>query len=457
MKKSFFLFALISVFAVSNAQIVNQFKGKKTRILFLLDGSGSMLEPMDGSTRWGIAVHLMSKMVDTLRGVGDVEVGLRVFGHTKTNELHDCNDTKLEVPFSAFNHKQFVGRLKQIKPLGYTSIAQSLLASSKDFPEDKTARNIIIIVTDGVEECGGDPCKVSEALQKKGIVLRPFIIGLGTATEEFRNAYSCAGKFYNAETAVEFQKIIGVIVNQTLNNTSVQINLLDAQGMPRETDVPMSLYDADNGELVENFVHTMNGKGIPDTLYLDPVRRYTLVAHTLPPVVQSNVEIVAGRHNVIALNTPQGNLQLKISGITQYRRLTAIVRKSGSMETVNAQDFVSTKRYLTGSYDVEILSTPRIKYNQVSIRQNQTTTLELAAPGQLQVNISRDVTAAIFQLVDGKMVWVMDLSSSQLKQFHILQPGDYKVIYRPKSETRTLYTKNKEFKIQSGINTTITL
>lgn len=458
MKKWILILLLTFCFSASvDAQIVNNFKGKKTRILFLLDGSGSMLAEMDGSTRWGIANYLLSKVVDTLRGVADVEVGLRVFGHNKPNEMHDCNDTKLEVPFSPYNHKQFIGRLKQIKPLGYTSITQSLLASAKDFPDDKTARNIIIIITDGVEECTGDPCKVSEALQKKGIILRPFIVGLGTDDEAFKKAYSCTGKYYNAQTAVEFQKIIGVIVNQTLNNTSLQINLLDAQGMPRETDIPMTVYDSDNGQVVENFVHTMNGKGIPDTLYLDPLRRYTMVAHTLPPVMNEKVELIAGRHNTVALNTPQGDLLLKIGGITHYSRLQAIVRKTGQLETINAQDFNSSKKYITGTYDVEILSTPRIIFNNVVIRQNQTTTLELAAPGMLQVSIARDITAAIFQKIDGKMIWVMDLYSATPKQIHVLQPGEYQVIYRPKSETRTLYTKNITFKIQSGINTSISL
>jgi len=66
-----------------------------------------MLAEMDNSNRWSVAVTLMSKIVDTLRSVPNVEVGLRVFGHNKFNELRDCNDTKLEVPFSPYNHKQF--------------------------------------------------------------------------------------------------------------------------------------------------------------------------------------------------------------------------------------------------------------------------------------------------------------------------------------------------------------
>ena len=46
-----------------------------------------MLAEMDQSNRWSVAVTLMSKIVDTLRTVPNVEVGLRVFGHNKFNEL----------------------------------------------------------------------------------------------------------------------------------------------------------------------------------------------------------------------------------------------------------------------------------------------------------------------------------------------------------------------------------
>jgi len=163
MKKQTLLSLLFSLALATglNGQIQNAFPGKKTRILFLLDASGSMVAEMGKTNRWAVSVTLMSRMIDSLRGVENCEVGLRVFGHGKPITARDCNDTKLEVPFSANNHKQFITRLRQIKPLGFTSITQSLLATAKDFPVDKTARNIIILITDGIEECPGDPCRLN--------------------------------------------------------------------------------------------------------------------------------------------------------------------------------------------------------------------------------------------------------------------------------------------------------
>lgn len=451
------LIALSLLFAANaGAQIKNAYTGRKTRILFLLDGSGSMVAEMGKTNRWAASIHIMNRMVDTLRTVENLEIGLRVFGHNKPITMKDCYDTKLEVPFAPNNHKAFLNKLKTIKPLGYTSITQSLLQAAKDFPDDKTSRNIIVLITDGIEECNGDPCAVSAELQKKGVILKPFIIGLGTDEEAFRKTYSCAGRYFNAQSEEELQTIFGVIINEALNNTTVQINLLDNQGMPRETDVPITIYDAGTGLIVDNIVHTMNGKAIPDTIFLDPIRKYRIVAHTLPQV-EGTFDIVPGRHNTLALNAPQGNLALSIEGITKYGRLQAIVRKAGTMETITAQEFNTSVKMLTGSYDIEILSTPRIYLRNITIDQNKTRTVSIPAPGTLQVNINTGVVAEVFQVINNQMVWVMNLNGSAKLQYYPMQPGDYKLVYRSKSETRTLYSKTKDFKISTGSNTPITL
>lgn len=456
LNKLLFTLVTLAVAMQSSAQVKNAFPGQKTRILFLLDASGSMLTEMGTSTRWSAAVNSLAAMVDTLRMVKDVELGLRVFGHNKPITMRDCYDTKLEVPFAPNNHKALVTKLRTVKPLGFTSISQSLLATTKDFPVEKNTRNLIIIITDGIEECPADPCLISAELQKKGIILRPFVIGLGSESEEMRLKYSCAGKFFNAQSEQEFRKVIGVIVNQSLNNTSCQINLLDNQGQPKASDVPITIYDAQSGVIVENWVHTLNGKGIPDTFYLDPVRKYNIVVHTVPQIEKKDVEINLGTHNIIALDAPQGDVELKIGGLTHYSRLPVIVRKKGETKTLVIQDFNTKKRYLTGSYELEILSTPKMTMNIV-VDQNKTTTVIIPSPGSLQLKIKNDMVAQIFQVVDGKMVWVLDVNSATLEQNFVMQPGDYKVVYRLKSETRTLYSKIKDFKIQTGVNTPVNL
>ena len=74
---------------------------QKTRILFLLDASQSMLGQWDDQQKMRIASRLLSNVMDSLKPVDNLEVALRVYGHQFSVAAGDrsCEDTKLEVPF----------------------------------------------------------------------------------------------------------------------------------------------------------------------------------------------------------------------------------------------------------------------------------------------------------------------------------------------------------------------
>jgi Ca-activated chloride channel family protein len=420
---------------------------KTTRILFVLDASGSMYERMDKDTRMNVAKKLLTRMVDSLAYVPNVEVALRVYGHLK---YRDCQDTKLEVGFDKFNHNEIKEKIKTLKPNGTTLIAYSLQQAAYDFAPDANARNIIVLITDGIEECQGDPCAVSLALQKQGVILKPFIIGVG-GDDRFQKQFECVGKYFEANTEDVFQKVLGVVISQAINNTTSQVNLLDANGRALETDVPMSFYDSKTKRLLETFVHTMNDKGLPDTLYLDPSHTYDIIIHTIPKVEVKGVNLIPGKHNIIAANAGQGDLKLEIDGLSNYNRLQALIKMQGSTEILNVQDFNSKERYLNGLYDVEILSLPRIFKDSVQITQSHTTTLKIPQPGKIFLQSNRtDVIGGIYRLKEGKLDWVCNVITQAGKQIIILQPGYYQLVVRRVNEKNTVSTKKIDFEIISG-------
>ena len=67
-------------------------------------------------------------------------------------------------------------------------------------------RNIIILITDGIEECEGDPCAVALALQKNGVTLKPFVIGMALDLETIE-AFKCVGNFFEAKDQESFEFI----------------------------------------------------------------------------------------------------------------------------------------------------------------------------------------------------------------------------------------------------------
>lgn len=86
-----------------------------TRIEFLFDASQSMYAQWQSDTRFEIAKKLLSEMVDSLDKITNVEMALRVYGHTKKFPPQDCDDTRLEVPFGKNTAYQIKKKLSEIK------------------------------------------------------------------------------------------------------------------------------------------------------------------------------------------------------------------------------------------------------------------------------------------------------------------------------------------------------
>jgi Ca-activated chloride channel homolog len=231
--------------------------------------------------------------------------------------------------------------------------------------------------------------------------------------------------------------------------------LLDEYNKPSETDVNVSIYDAKTGLMKYSFYHTLNAAGFPDTLFIDCIPTYNIIAHTIPPVEKKDVKLSPAIHNIIPLNTPQGTLTLKITGLTNYLRLQAVIKSAGSDKIIHVQDITSSQKYITGKYDIEILSLPRITLKNIEIRQNTTTTLEIPQPGKLTIITSQPIIGAIFQLRDNKLEWLCDMDPNLRAQNIIIQPGLYYIYYKRKGNMSTYYTSETEFKITSGGSTTV--
>ena len=421
----------------------------KTRILFVLDGSGSMYAKMGTDNRITVAKRLLTRMVDSLQYQDELELALRVYGHQSQKTERNCKDTKLEVPFSRGNHQAIKDNIRDLRPKGTTLIAYSLQEAAYDFPKTPGVRNIIILITDGLEECDGDPCAVSLALQKQGVVLRPFVIGLGLSAD-FKTQFECVGRYFEAETEQDFKEVLNVVISQAINNTSAQINLLDSYGKPTETDVNMTFTDSKTGKLLNNYIHTLNYRGNPDTIYLDPSYLYDVKVHTIPARIKKNVALTAGKHNTIALDAPQGYLNLKIEGVTNYANLQALIIDKNSNEILNVHDFNDQQKYITGDYKIEILTLPRITQESVTIAQNKITTLQVQQPGKLNIVTRNNFEIGIYRKHKGEMELVKNLSLVPNSTITVLQPGDYFLIYRATNTKETLSTKNTPFTIKSG-------
>ena len=434
------IFSLLAVILLSTGMVMAQKKSPEqpTRILFLFDASQSMYARWETNTKYEVAKKMLSEMVDSLNEMTNLELALRVYGHTKKYPPQDCDDTRLEVPFGKNNSFAIKKRLEEISPSGTTPIARSLEACGGDFPKSQ-ARNIIILITDGIEECNGDPCAVSAMLQKKGVVLKPFVIGLGL-NKDFIKQFECIGNYFDATDETQFRNAFNIVITQALNNTTAQVNLLDIQSHPTETNTSITFYDQRSGAVLYNFMHTINAKGIPDTVQIDPLGMYRVTAHTIPSVSKDSVTLNVGKHTIIALDAPQGDLQLKIDGANEYKKLYAIVRKHGEKATLNVQEFSDITRYIVGDYDLEVLTLPRIFINNVNVAQSKTTSVQIPTPGIATIICNAPGYGDILVEKENKLEWVDRISLNSVKESIVLQPGLYRIVFRPKNSQSVIYT-----------------
>lgn len=448
MKRLFaILFIVLSSFSFGQEQM--------TRILFILDASNSMNARWGAQTRIDAAKELLAKTVDDISDIPNLEIGLRVYGHQSpiTATFQDCNDTKLEVPFGKDNFGQVKARIKSIYAKGTTPIARSLEAAAGDFP-DNTSRNIIILITDGLEACDNDPCVIAKKLKDKGVNVTPFVIGLGMDLS-YLEKFNCIGTYADAETKEAFTKVLENIVSKALLNTTVQINLNDINKSPKETDVTMFLYESGTTNLKYTFTHTINKYGYPDTLIIDPKFKYDLVVNTTPRLEKKNITIQRNVHNTIIVDAPQGYLKIRFTNADRQYQVDARVMQSGSNKTLNTQKISETDKYIVGKYDLEILTLPRI-YITTDIEQSSTSTINISAPGFLNYNAGQSVVGQIFsQNSNGSWDWVCNLDeNSRMGEFQ-LQPGAYRLVYRQSQLKSSTYTMEQNFRINS--NKTVSL
>jgi Ca-activated chloride channel family protein len=183
-----------------------------------------------------------------------------------------------------------------------------------------------------------------------------------------------------------------------------------------------------------------------------------MVVHTIPPVTKENIEVTPGKHTIIGVDAPQGQLTVRVDGLTNYNNLQFITRKAKDYKTLHVQDAIAKEKYIVGKYDVEVLCLPRMIFKEVSVDQSTTTTIQLPQPGKLIVSFQvQDFYADIYQMIRNELVWVCKLSTDKRMHQYVIQPGDYKIIYRAKGASRSSNTFERGFKITSGQATNITL
>lgn len=147
--------------------------GRPVTVLIVLDISGSMNEPMDTSTKMDVAKRILVRYIDALPP--SMKVGFVVYGKA------DCAEDSVELisPVGKLNRNALKGRIETLEPSGSTPIAYTLSRSVEYFKGHEGDNNNLILISDGMESCGGDPIKAILDLRESEANPEVTVIGLG--------------------------------------------------------------------------------------------------------------------------------------------------------------------------------------------------------------------------------------------------------------------------------------
>lgn len=447
-----FIVLLLVVVSGQWSVVSGQQVTEKTRLLLIMDCSNSMWDHWQSNSKIKVTQQVLLSFLDSISKQHDVDVALRVFGHLNKDQF----GTRLEVPFGTDNIYRLQSKIKTLVPQGGCTAAAALTDALSDFPATGSSRNLILIITDGMDDCDAEICNVARQVQLSGVVVQTFVLGIGNGA--FGHA-SCAGSVFPVPNEEEFSKTLYDIFHLSGHKAKVVLNMVDGNGELYETEHPVAFYDHRTGVIRHSTIYSVDGSLQPDTLLMDPLMTYDMAVFTHPPLRREAMQFGIDRINNVDITVSEGTLKVQYSGQRPQWSMSSvdvIVRRAGSGERVAAQEMGEVGPYLAGRYDVEVQTLPVTTLRGVEVRGNAATELSVPMPGMLILSKPKGITTgAIFRLRDGQVEFATDLNPSTAGERLLLQPGQYELVLHPQNTTKYDKVQTKRFVIESSQTTKI--
>jgi len=231
-----------------------------SRLEVILDVSNSMWGQVDGRAKIELAREALAGALADFPG--ELPVGLRAYGHRISfeDQVEGCVDTERLLAPAAGNAPEVIRQANLLTPRGQTPIARSLEDAGADLRAEGGAA-VILLVSDGVESCGGDPEAVVADLRASGLQVVLHTVGLGVTPDEAASLAALAeaggGTYFDAPNAADLTEGVTTAVRSSTEFVLLQD---DVAGFPR------------------NAVRVRGGDAVADAEILEP-GTYSFVEH----------------------------------------------------------------------------------------------------------------------------------------------------------------------------------
>ncbi len=210
------LFLMTASVASKNISGSTEKLSNQKDVVLILDASRSMWGQVHGVTKVSIAKNKMKELLRELPG--HLDIGLMTYGHRSKT---DCNDIEFtNIQKGSNNINEVFKFVDSITPKGKTPIAQSIGQAMKHLGDGSS----LVLLSDGKETCGLDPCERVKQLKKEGIDFVAHVIGFDV-NEETKNQLGCVakeggGEFFAADSEKELKAALTEIKNKIIKKAS---------------------------------------------------------------------------------------------------------------------------------------------------------------------------------------------------------------------------------------------
>jgi len=324
------LATIVATLLIVHAGALAWAQGGPTHVLLVLDASGSMFNKLaDGQYRITAAKDALAGFVSRLPAAPDLHVGLRVYGaRVAALEEGACEDSELVVPVDGFDRDGLLGAVRGTQAKGATPIAYSLELALDDL-RDADGRAIVVLVTDGIESCGGDVRAAVEALAAAGLEVDLRIIGFDLDDLAIRS-FEGLGTFENARSAEDLAAALGRAVDVEPVATEVPVTVtLTRRGEPATEGATVAFVDPVTGDATR-FGAAPDGSFVAE-LAPGSYRAELADAFAPAPLVVSGLVVAPEADNAFAFELePEAEVTVEVEPLDPIAGATVVVRFSGA-------------------------------------------------------------------------------------------------------------------------------
>ncbi len=241
--------------------------GGADELLIILDHSSSMAETVQGEVKITIAKEVILDLINDFPAGSPV--GLR--------GLAGCESSDLIIPIQPLaKDGSYRAQVTAVTTYGATPIAYTLEQVNGDFPSTAGTK-LILLITDGMETCDGDPVKAAEDLLAAGYDLRINVVGFDIGQDSKAR-----------DQLMEIAQATGGVFLEASNREELR------RALSLSAPFSYSVYDS-SGALV------YSGRLGEATSPQLPAGVYRVVVNTQPVTVVENVVVLGGQTTIVPI------------------------------------------------------------------------------------------------------------------------------------------------------------